>query len=155
MKMNGVITKLPFFLSSIAMNLLLCSCTGILQISFLMRSGTSLLLMRSLKANRMQVKGQGETKMQTNMPIRAEAHVCVCVGKRERERDRERATGLLSDVFLMAEEMFWNLKRFRGITGTPLSILDNYSVRPTSEGQITSVWGKKRNQSVFKTETDA
>lgn len=40
--------------------------------------------------------------------------------------------------------MFGNVKRFRRITGTPLSILDNYSVRSTSEGQITSVWGKKK-----------
>lgn len=66
------------------------------------------------------------------------------VGKRERNS----ATGLLSDVFLMAKEMFWNLKRFTRITGIPLSILDNYSVRPTSEGQITSVWGKKKPECV-------
>lgn len=47
-------------------------------------------------------------------------------------------------MFLTAKELFGKLKRFRRITGTPLSILDNYSVRLTSEDQITSVWGKKK-----------
>lgn len=121
----------------------------ILQISFLIRSGTSWLLIRSLKANQMQVKGQGgkkdANKHTDQSGQRRHMYVCVC---RLKERERKSATGFLSDVFLMAKEMFWNLKRFRRITGTPLSILDNYSVRPTSEGQITSVWGKKKPECV-------
>lgn len=89
-----------------------------------------------------------------NMSIRAEAHEHV----EEWERGKE---NILQDFSLVCFwqwkifEMFLNLKRFRRITGTPLSILDNYSFRPTSEGQITCVCGEKRNQSVLKTESDA
>ena len=60
--------------------------------------------------------------------------MCVCVCVRVRKEKREK----------VQKEMLWN--RFRRITGTTLSILDNYSVRPTSEGQITSVWGKKETR---------
>lgn len=40
-------------------------------------------------------------------------------------------------------ERLWILDGFEGITGTLLCLLDNYRFRPTSEGQITSAWGKK------------
>lgn len=35
--------------------------------------------------------------------------------------------------------------RFERIAGTLLWLLDNYRFRPTSEGQITSAWEKKKN----------
>lgn len=80
---------------------------------------------------------------------------CMYVGKRQKERETAAGFCVMCFWWWKISEMFLNLKSFRRITGTPLSILDNYSFRPTSEGQIASVWEEKRNQSVLKTESDA
>lgn len=42
--------------------------------------------------------------------------------------------------------MSWDPGQFEGITGTLFWLFDNYMFRPTSEGQITSAWEKKKEK---------